>query len=186
VTKPTNSRLTLILTLGFILSGIQALKAMEIDLSDQGTTASTPTSSQNTTTQPAPTATPASKTIQIEDNTDQPATQAAPTPTAEVTEVHGVVKMKDKYEAGIKYYQAKDYGMARQYLLEAVKQTNDPYTPKYIYAEANAMLGVIYQYHIIHKGFAYYYYKQALKYEPGNKTARRHIKQVYKYRNQKD
>jgi len=114
-----------------------------------------------------------------------------PTATEEVEEtptpmeVHGVLKMKDIYGAGIKAYQELDYDQAIRYLKKAIT-TQDPYSEKFYYAEANAMLGVIYQFHIIHYGWAYQYYREALKYEKNNPTAKRHIKQVYQYRNDKD
>jgi hypothetical protein len=186
VGKLKKSLLILVFTSGLALFGLtnRCFGIEQFNLDDE--TATTPTVSQKSVA-PAPTATPASQSIQIEDNT-QPGTQVAPTPTAAAatTEINGQFQMKYMYEAGIKYYNEKDYGTAIRYLTNALKITDDPYTPKYIYAEANAMLGIIYQYHIIHRSLAYWHYKAALKYEPGNKTARRHIKQVYKYRNRKD
>ena len=91
--------------------------------------------------------------------------------------VHGVLKMKDIYEAGINAYKEKDYNQAIKYLKQAVTK-KDKYTPKYYYAEAYAMLGVIYQFHIIHYKTAYNYYKQALKYEHNNSTAKKHLREV--------
>ena len=100
---------------------------------------------------------------------------AEPAPTAVV--VSGILKMKDIYNAGIKAYKDMDYDQAIRYLTEAVKK-NDPYTPKFYYAEAYATLGVIYQFHIIHFDKAYEYYRLALKYEKNNRTAKKHIKEV--------
>ncbi len=100
-------------------------------------------------------------------------------------EVHGVLKMKDIYAAGIKAYQEQDYDKAIRYLKKSLEM-KDSYSAKFYYAEASAMLGVIYQFHIIHYNWAYYYYRQALRYEKRNPTARRHIKQVARYKNQKD
>jgi hypothetical protein len=177
-----------ILALAFSGAGIRTFADTEIDLGDLAAQP-TPTAVQKLIPATAPalvaTPTPASEEIQMEDNA-QPETQTAPGPTPTVFEVQGREKMKDMYEAGIKYYKEQDYDSACRYLINALKMKNDPYTPKYIYAEANAMLGIIYQYRIIHLGRAYWYYKAALHYEPHNLTARRHIKQVYKYRNRKD
>ena len=110
------------------------------------------------------------------------AVESEPAPKPQV--VHGILKMKDIYEAGIDSYKEKDYDQAIRYLKEALRH-QDPYTPKYFYAEANAMLGVIYQFHIIHYGLAYRYYREALRIDPKTRTARRHIGQVRRYRNRK-
>ena len=165
----------------------KAFADTEIDLGD---TNPTPTAASNPsvpTPLPPPAAftpTPATQEIQME-GTSQPATQAAPQPTPTVIMVQGRFKMKEMYEAGVKYYKEQDYGMAIRYWTQAVKM-DDTYTPKYIYAETYAMMGIIYQYHIIKKGRAYRCYKAALRYESHNETARRHIRQVYKYRHRKD
>jgi len=105
----------------------------------------------------------------------------APTPIV----AHGFLKMKDYYDAGMKSYKTKDYDEAIRYLEKALT-LQDAYTPKYYYSEANAILGVIYQFHIIRLGKAYRYYKAALKIDPMTPTAKRHIKEVYPYRHQKD
>jgi tetratricopeptide (TPR) repeat protein len=100
-------------------------------------------------------------------------------------EVHGLFKAKEAYEAGMKAYGEMDYDRAIKYLKLALDR-HDGYTKSYILAEANAMLGVIYQFHIIHLGTAYAYYKDALAVDPDTKTAKKHIREVYKYRNRKD
>lgn len=100
--------------------------------------------------------------------------------------VHGKWKVKYIYEAGIKAYKQKDYYKAITYLKKTVAMPRDEYTPKYLIAEAYAMLGIIYQYHIIHYGRAYRYYKAALSVDPQTNTARRHVRQLYKYRHRKD
>ena len=164
------------------------LGAVEIDLEDNTTAAPTAAPkppAPTPTPLPAATPTPAAQTILLEDNT-QPETQVAPEPTPTMVEIHGVLKMRDVYEAGIKSYNEQDYDQSIRYLTKAVQMKDDPYTQKFYYAEAYAMLGIIYQFHIIHLGRAYRYYKAALHYEPGNRTARKHIKEVYKYRNRKD
>lgn len=184
------SLFVVVLTLGFLAGGaVCSLGDEEIDLGGNTSVAPAPTVAPKPAPTVAPaspvtTPTPASQEIEMEDE-NQVSNEAAPQPTPTVFEVHGREKMKDIYEAGIKYYKDNDYDMAIRYLSNAVKK-DDPYTPKFYYAEAYAMLGVIYQYHVIHYGRAYRCYAEALKYEKSNSTARRHIKQVYKYRKRKD
>lgn len=186
--------LTTVLTIGLVFCGgaAQSFAETEIDLSGDVQAAPTPMPSQKPSTnapsqQSAAITASGSQEIELEGG-NETTTQAAaePTPTSAIPETHGVLKVKDVYEAGIKAYKEEDYDRAIRFLTQALKMERDPYTPKFIYAEANAMLGVIYQYHIIHYGRAYRYYKTALKYEPHNETARKHLKQVYKYRNKKD
>ncbi len=107
--------------------------------------------------------------------TEEVEEEAAPAPR----EVHGVLKAKDYYEAGIKYYKKKEYDQAIKFLKKATEK-KDKYTPKYVYAEANAMLGVIYQFHIVHYKTAAHYYQAALRYEKKNPTAKKHLKEVLK------
>ena len=89
----------------------------------------------------------------------------------------GVLKMKDVYKAGMTYYKQQDFAKAIRYLQQSLA-IHDPYTPQYYYAEANAILGVIYQFHIIDKGLAIYYYQEALKIDPNTPTAKKHIGEV--------
>ena len=147
----------------------------------------TPTPSNASHKKPTETPTP------VPGNVDTPTPEATVTPApdkedVEVDEpssnkeeiVHGVLKMKDVYEAGINSYKEKDYDQAIRYFTKAVSM-EDKYSPKFYYAEAYAMMGVIYQFRIIRYQTAYDYYKKALKYEPRNKTARKHIKEVAKH-----
>jgi len=90
---------------------------------------------------------------------------------------HGVLKMKDVYAAGMKYYKQEDFVRAIRFLKQALT-IKDPYTPKFYYAEANAMLGIIYQFHIIHPDLAFQYYHEALEIDPTTETAKNHIDQV--------
>jgi len=140
---------------------------------------------------PTPTAGPLGGIGPTSTPTNEPSLSAKPTPQPEKNKVeegeavsehpvvHGVLKMRDVYQAGIKSYQEKDYDQAIRYLKEAVKR-KDPYTPKFYYAEAYATLGIIYQFHIIHYDKAYDYYKSALVYEKNNRTAKKHLKEVVK------
>jgi len=89
----------------------------------------------------------------------------------------GVLKMKDVYAAGMKYYKQEDFVQAIRFLKQALT-IKDPYTPKFYYAEANAMLGIIYQFHIIHPDLAFQYYHEALEIDPTTETAKNHIDQV--------
>jgi len=91
--------------------------------------------------------------------------------------VHGVLKMKDVYEAGLAYYKQQDFARAIRYLKQSL-QIHDPYTPPFYYAEADAMLGVIYQFHIIDRAAAYQYYQAALSIDPQTAMARKHIGEV--------
>jgi tetratricopeptide (TPR) repeat protein len=185
--------------LGLTLLGMasQSFGDTEIDLDDTAQPAPTPVAS-NPIPAPAPKANPVPTTTAYSLTTVSPIPTTvikvlwpSPTPTEEAVddatpiEVHGVLKMKDIYAAGIKAYQEQDYDKAIRYLKKSL-ETEDPYSAKFYYAEANAMLGVIYQFHIIHYDWAYQYYQSALKYEKGNTTARRHIKEVAKYKNQED
>lgn len=106
--------------------------------------------------------------------------QPSITPTPVVQVIQGVLKAKDIYEAGIKAYKEKDYDTAIRYLKNAVIKS-DPYTPKYIYAEAYATLGVIYQFYFPVEGHlqtAREYYKHALRYESTNPTALKYLKKL--------
>ncbi len=183
--------LVTVLALGCLMGGkdSKVFGDTEINLDDALQPTSTPVVSKSSSAKPAamptaiPTAAPVpTAVIQV--------MQAAPTPTEAVEDdstpviVHGVLKMKDVYEAGIKAYKEQDYDKAIRYLKKSLEM-DDPYSAKFYFAEANAMLGVIYQFHIIHYSWAYRYYQAALKYEKKNRTARRHIKEVAKYRHQK-
>ncbi len=175
-----------------LFGNFKALADVEFDMNDLSAQPSpTPAAVQPTsqpvippsnpvaTATPVPTVAPASGDSGEETNIE--AGDSEPTPVVG----QGVVKARDYYDAGIKYYKERDYDQAIVFLRKAVAK-QDPYTPKYIYAEANAMLGVIYQFHIIHYGRAYRYYQAALKYEADNPTARRHLREVYKYRRERD
>lgn len=92
--------------------------------------------------------------------------------------------MRDVYEAGMKAYGGKNYEKAIRYLKKSLTM-HDRYTRRFYYAEANAMLGVIYQFYFPVEGhyhIAYDYYNEALKYERRNPTALRHLKEVRRYR----
>jgi tetratricopeptide (TPR) repeat protein len=162
----------------------QALVPMNTPLPDASPEPSKPMTSKDSgddlveaeSTGPTPTATISA---------DKPApatpvpTEAAPAPTVVPTppSVQGILKMKDVYALGMKYYKGEDYVKAIQYLKQALT-FHDPYTPSFYYAEADAMLGVIYQFHIIHPDLAYQYYHEALKIDPTTEAAKKHIGEV--------
>jgi tetratricopeptide (TPR) repeat protein len=112
--------------------------------------------------------------------------KASPVPSPQASEQatpekpimgEGILKMKDVYAAGMKYYKQEDFVQAIRFLKQSLT-IKDPYTPKFYYAEANAMLGIIYQFHIIHPDLAFQYYHEALEIDPTTETAKNHIDQV--------
>lgn len=105
------------------------------------------------------------------------------TPTPIMKIIQGSENAKIIYEAGIKYYKQKDYESAMRYLKEAV-HFKDATTPKYIYAEAYATLGVIYQFYYPIKGHikkAITCYKAALGFEKNNRTAKKYLRKLRRY-----
>jgi tetratricopeptide (TPR) repeat protein len=164
------------------LSVTKVLADTEIDLGDNIPAPSTkpaavPTPAPALKAQPTPTAviSAAPTPTPGEEKTAEVTEEEEATPTDQI--VHGTLKMKDIYSAGIKNYQDQDYDSAIRYLKKALEM-DDPYSQKFYYAEAAAMLGVIYQFHIIHYDRALHYYQLALKYEKNNSTARKHLKEV--------
>jgi tetratricopeptide (TPR) repeat protein len=110
----------------------------------------------------------------VEKNAETPATE--PTPLV----VLGVLKMKDVYKAGAKAFKEKDYEKAERYLTRALEM-EDPYTAKYYYAEAHALVGLIYQKYLKvpdHRKLARLHYLAALKLDPATEMARRHLSEV--------
>jgi hypothetical protein len=96
-----------------------------------------------------------------------------PTPTQEAA-----VRMRDLYDQGISAYKAKRYDRAIDYLKKALL-IKDSKVEYWYYAEANAMLGVIYHYHRLvpgHKEKARGYYRAALKVDPATVTAKKGLK----------
>jgi tetratricopeptide (TPR) repeat protein len=122
-------------------------------------------------------ATQAVSSTPSENSAEEPVQISSPTPVSG----QGILKMKDVYKAGLVYYKQQDFANAIRYLKESL-QIQDPYTPQYYYAEANAILGMIYQFHMIDKSVAYHYYKEALSIDPTTATAKKHIKEVQDYK----
>jgi tetratricopeptide (TPR) repeat protein len=158
-----------------------AMAEVEIDLGDTEEASPTPTAAP---AREVPTATPVpsrSEEVEVLDaGGDETADKPEPTPVPAAPEVRGVMKMRDYYDAGIRSYKAGEYQQAIRYLEQALK-TKDPYTKDYYYAEANAMLGVIYQFYFTvpgNRAKAYRYYQEALRIDPETETARKYIRQV--------
>jgi hypothetical protein len=140
--------------------------------------------------QKTPTPTP---TIVVVHVTPQPTAQAtvqvSPTPVVEAmvaplptatTGVQPVATTSEStwntYRMGIRAYKHKDYETAVEYLKEAV---DDPNSKAWLRAEDYAMLGIIYEYYIKtdnHFVSARLYYHKALKLDPKNETANKHLR----------
>ncbi len=116
-------------------------------------------------------------------NTEIPLVTATPTQTVEATIAPAQVKadesqVKIYYLAGMKDFDAHEYRPAIKLFKKAIA-VNDPYIQSYFYAESNAMLGVIYQFHLKtvtgHNKLAIIYYKRALKIDPRTKSAKKYL-----------
>lgn len=93
-----------------------------------------------------------------------------------------VENMKTLYKKGIAEYKDGLYKPSLEHLRKAVS-LEDPSVPYYYYSEAYAMLGVIYQFHSDFEGhlmMAEKYYRAALRKEPDNTTALKHLKELEK------
>jgi tetratricopeptide (TPR) repeat protein len=140
------------------------------------TTPSTPVAATGTVTKnlpppPLPTPTPVLNIIVEPATTPQPAQPAASTVP---------LSLRAAYNIGITAYQAGDYAKAADYLKQAVKTPAGQSETVFV-AEGNAMLGVIYQFRLKVPGnldLARQYYQAALKVDPTNGTALRHLPQV--------
>jgi tetratricopeptide (TPR) repeat protein len=88
--------------------------------------------------------------------------------------------MLDLYEKGIEAYKAQHFEGAITNLKEAL-EIKDAKVEYWYYAEANAMLGVIYHFHkktVGHLETARKYYKAALKIDPDTATAKKGLQQL--------
>jgi len=81
------------------------------------------------------------------------------------------------YEAGIQNYKNKNYDTAIQHLKEALT-IKDAAVPFYYYAEANAMLAVIYKFYQVDEKLSRQYCEAALKIDPSTQTARKLIHEI--------
>jgi len=109
----------------------------------------------------------------------QTAAMPASTVLPTATTVGGItLSMKDIYLEGIAAYKNRNYEKAADLLKKAL--TISPAENIYL-SEANAMLGVIYQYYLKtsgHLDLARYYYQAALQIDPTNTTAQKHLPQL--------
>jgi len=132
-------------------------------------------------TSPTATETPADTTTAVITATDTPTSEITVTPEASMTPLQAQSKVKAYYLKGMKAFEAHEYLAAVPYFKKAIA-VKDPYVQSYFYAESNAMLGVIYQFHLPnvkgHNRLAMKYYKRALKIDPRTKSARKFLKML--------
>jgi tetratricopeptide (TPR) repeat protein len=81
-------------------------------------------------------------------------------------------RMIELYKAGIENYRSKDFDQAIEYLKESLS-IKDPSVPDYYYAEANAMLAVIYKFGRPDNALAHHYCNEALRIDPSTATAKK-------------
>ncbi len=148
--------------------GITNKAAVGYQFGATGTPSPTPVAARRKTTLVIPASAPTPFITPV-----SPATAAVVTPVP--TE-----SMKILYKEGISAYKAGKYKEAAMSLHQAVRISDASVEPFY-YAEAYAMLGIIYQYHATfaeHLTAAAKYYHEALRREPTNETAKKHLKQL--------
>ncbi len=100
-----------------------------------------------------------------------------PEPTIAATAVPSM-SMREAYRQGIVCYKQKKYDLALEYL---TKSCTLPGGVDWLYGEAHAMRGIIYQYFSKDpekNKKAYAAYRNALEFDKKNKTARKHVYQV--------
>src|SRR5665213_827143 len=117
---------------------------------------------------PAPTAAPQIKI------------KVSPSPPTGVTDDGTQLTMRDAYHMGIKAYKARDYEKAVRYLKKSLAFPSVP-AESVFRGEANSMLGIIYQFFLKSPGsldLARQYYQSALKIDPANSTAQKHLPQA--------
>ena len=134
-------------------------------------------------------ATPEATAAATEAATEAPTEEPSPAVTAEASpeateaataEPVSEERMKDVYEKGIDLYQRKRYAEALEELDRACGFKKGS-AQAWLFAEAHAMRGVIYQFYIKssgHKEKAREAYSTALEWDPQNKAAKRHIREV--------
>jgi len=137
------------------------------------TTATGPTPVE---TEVTPQTTPAAKEVESTPVSSTPAATAAPTETVNTPSDDQNREMLEIYRKGIMAYQSGHIKEAAKDLKIAVSQTRKQ---DWVYAEGYAMLGIISEYYDKtpgHLDLARQYYQVALKLDPANITARKHIK----------
>ena len=106
-----------------------------------------------------------------------PAPGKAPSSQETIEAEDSQLGMKALYKKGIEAYQKAKYKKAVAYLKKAVS-IQDPSVESFYYAEAYAMMGIMFEYHAVfngHMDIARGYYQQALQKEPTNATALKHL-----------
>jgi TPR repeat protein len=101
-------------------------------------------------------------------------------PPPGVSEDGTQLTMRAAYHTGIKAYKARDYEKAARYLKKSLALPSGSADKVYL-AEANSMLGIIYQFFLKSPGsldLARHYYQSALKIDPTNSTAQKHLPEV--------
>ncbi len=103
------------------------------------------------------------------------------TPGITVTPVLINSKFKTYYRAATIAFEAQHYSTSAANFKQAIAIKSKK-IPSYYYAESNAMLGVIYQFHLTkapgHNKLAVKYYKRALKIDPSTKLAKKYLKML--------
>jgi hypothetical protein len=100
------------------------------------------------------------------------------TPEASTPPLEASARMLDLYEKGIEAYKANRFESGILYL-KAALEIKDAKVEYWYYAEANAMLGVLYHYHktsVGHLETARKYYRAALKIDRDTATAQKGLK----------
>jgi len=90
------------------------------------------------------------------------------------------LSLKEAYEIGIAAYKAQNYERAATYLKKTIS-LRPTEGDKVYQAEANSMLGIIYQYYLETPDsttLARHYYHAALEIDPANSTALKHLPQL--------
>jgi len=103
--------------------------------------------------------------------------EPAPKPKAAIHPIPNDLSTQAIYHLGVDAYKRKDYDQALVYFKNAGGQAPTDDKKTYV-AEANVMLGVLYEYHQSsddHLAQAEHYYNQALKLEPDNPTVQKHL-----------
>jgi tetratricopeptide (TPR) repeat protein len=101
-----------------------------------------------------------------------------PTPTPNIIRpVPDNLSIQSVYHLGIEAYKRKDYDQALVYFKKACEESPTEDKKTYV-AEADVMLGVLYEYHqstADHLAQAGHYYREALKLDPNNPTVQKHL-----------
>jgi tetratricopeptide (TPR) repeat protein len=106
--------------------------------------------------------------------------KALPPPPPGISEDGTLLTMRAAYHIGINAYKARDFEKSALYLKKSLTLPSGE-ADKVFLGEANSMLGIIYQYYLKPAGnldLARRYYRAALRIDPTNSTAQKHLPQV--------